>query len=43
MKKIIITVLVAILYSCSNSAKIEGLTDEVEVLRDNFGYKSYLR
>ena len=37
MKKIIITVLVAILYSCSNSSKIEGLTDEVEVLRDNFG------
>ena len=37
MKKIIITVLVGILYSCSNSAKIEGLIDEVEVLRDNFG------
>ncbi|MDG1247514.1 MAG: penicillin acylase family protein, partial [Flavobacteriaceae bacterium] len=37
MKKIIITVLVVILYSCSNSVKIEGLIDEVEVLRDNFG------
>lgn len=37
MKKIIITVILTALYSCSDSAKIEGLTDEVEVLRDNFG------
>ena len=37
MKKIITTVLIAILYSCSNSVKIEGITNEVEVLRDNFG------
>ena len=37
MKKLFIIILAVTLYSCVNSAKIDGLTDEVEVLRDNFG------
>ena len=37
MKKPILLFIAAILYSCSNSILIDGLSDEVEVLRDNYG------
>ena len=37
MKKPILLFIAAILYSCSNSVLIDGLSDEVEVLRDNYG------
>ena len=37
MKKPILLLIAAILYSCSNSVQIDGLSDEVEVLRDNYG------
>ena len=37
MKKPILLLIAAILYSCSSSVQIDGLSDEVEVLRDNYG------
>ncbi|MDA7798064.1 penicillin acylase family protein [bacterium] len=37
MKKLILVLITSILYSCSDSFQIQGITDEVEVLRDNYG------
>ena len=37
MKKLILVLITSILYSCTDSFQIQGITDEVEVLRDNYG------
>ena len=37
MKKLILLLITSILYSCSDSFQIQGISDEVEVLRDNYG------
>ena len=37
MKKLILLLITSILYSCTDSFQIQGITDEVEVLRDNYG------
>ena len=37
MKKLILILITSILYSCTDSFQIQGITDEVEVLRDNYG------
>ena len=37
MKKLILVLITSILYSCNDSFQIQGMTDEVEVLRDNYG------
>ena len=37
MKKLIIIIISMFIYSCTNISKIDGLLDEVEVLRDNYG------
>ena len=37
MKKLILVLITTILYSCTDSFQIQGITDEVEVLRDNYG------
>ena len=37
MKKLILVLISSILYSCTYSFQIQGITDEVEVLRDNYG------
>ena len=37
MKKHVIIIISTLIYSCTNISKIDGLLDEVEVLRDNYG------
>lgn len=37
MKKLILVLITSILYSCTDSFQIQGISDEVEVLRDNYG------
>jgi len=37
MKKLILLLITSILYSCTDSFQIQGISDEVEVLRDNYG------
>ena len=37
MKKLVIIIISILIYSCTNISKIDGLLDEVEVLRDNYG------
>ncbi|MDA9851031.1 penicillin acylase family protein, partial [Flavobacteriaceae bacterium] len=37
MKKLILVLITTILYSCTDSFQIQGISDEVEVLRDNYG------
>ena len=37
MKKLILVLITSIFYSCTDSFQIQGITDEVEVLRDNYG------
>ena len=37
MKKQVIIIISTLIYSCTNISKIDGLLDEVEVLRDNYG------
>ena len=37
MKKLIPLLITSILYSCTDSFQIQGISDEVEVLRDNYG------
>ena len=37
MKKFILIIISILIYSCTNISQIDGLLDEVEVLRDNFG------
>lgn len=37
MKKLTLVLITSILYSCTDSFQIQGITDEVEVLRDNYG------
>ena len=37
MKKLLIIIISILIYSCTNISKIDGLLDEVEVLRDNYG------
>ena len=37
MKKLVIIFISILIYSCTNISKIDGLLDEVEVLRDNYG------
>ena len=37
MKKLILVLITSIFYSCTDSSQIQGITDEVEVLRDNYG------
>jgi len=37
MKKFILIIISILIYSCTNISQIDGLLDEVEVLRDNYG------
>ena len=37
MKKLVLIIISILIYSCTNISKIDGLLDEVEVLRDNYG------
>mgnify|MGYP006094388541 FL=1 len=37
MKKLILVLITSIFYSCTDSFQIQGISDEVEVLRDNYG------
>ena len=37
MKKFILIIISILIYSCTNMSQIDGLLDEVEVLRDNYG------
>ena len=37
MKKLVLIIVSILIYSCTNISQIDGLLDEVEVLRDNYG------
>ena len=37
MKKSVLIISAILFYSCTNISKLDGLTDEVEVLRDKYG------
>ena len=37
MNKLVLIIISILIYSCTNISKIDGLLDEVEVLRDNYG------
>ena len=37
MKKSVLIILVILFYSCTNISQVDGLTDEVEILRDKYG------
>ena len=37
MKKSVLIISVILFYSCTNISQLDGLTDEVEVLRDKYG------
>ena len=37
LKKTLLLLISALILSCSNSIELNGITDEVEVLRDNYG------
>ena len=37
MKKLALIIISILIYSCTNTSQIDGLLDEVEVLRDNYG------
>ena len=37
MKKSVLIILAILFYSCTNISQLDGLTDEVEVLRDKYG------